>query len=136
MNLLSVLELQSWQDVAALIGSIAIVQTAIAASLVLWLNTKYVSKPHFYATKDETKAVIELIDGRVSVIERAQVAASAPIQSMQYSVNEMKEQLARLTEAVSNMKDSVGQALHDIDKRTSLIEATGGRKRSSSEDRT
>jgi len=130
MNNLAILELQSWSEIAALVGVITGVWGVLSAVLVMWLNTKYVGKPHFYATKDETHARIMAIDGRVAAIELGQALASAPITALQASINDMKEQLDKLTAAVGGMKESVTEGLHAIDKRTTLLEATatnGGR---------
>ncbi len=131
MNTIAILELHSWSEIAALIGIISLVWGALSALLVMWLNTKYVGKKAYYADRREAEEVVHALDKRLADIERAQALASAPITALQASVNAMQAQLEKLTAIVGNMKESVTQGLHDIDKRTAVIEAAakgkGGR---------
>lgn len=128
MNTIAILELHTWSEIASLVGIISGVWGALSALLVMWLNTKYVGKKEHSADRREAGEMVQALDKRVAAIEQAQAVASAPFSALQGSVNAMQAQLKELTDVVSKMKDSVSQGLHDIDKRTAVIEAAAKSK--------
>jgi peptidoglycan hydrolase CwlO-like protein len=127
MNHLAILELESWSEIAALISIITVVWGVLSGVLVMWLGTKFVNKKSYYAGKDESDTSREAMDSRVAKIEREMAMANAPLAAVQSAVNEMKNQLEKLTGAVGTMKDEIGKAIHDIDKRTVVLESKSRR---------
>ncbi len=128
MNL-AILELTTWSEIAALVAVVTAIWGVLAALLVNWLGTKFIKKTAYYADKREADTAREALDHRIAAIEQAQALANAPMKAVQESVNEMKDQLKKLTDTIGTMKESVGNAIHDIDKRTVALEAaTKGRR--------
>lgn len=126
MNAIAILELP-YSEIAALLGIVSVIWGALSGFLVLWLNTKFVNKPTFYAERRETSDGATALALRVTAIEQAQALAREPITTMQKSVEEMRAQLERLTATIGSMNSELSKAIHDIDKRTVAIESKSRR---------
>lgn len=127
MNTIALLELP-YSEIAALIGIVATVWGAMSGLLVLWLGTKFVNKRAYYIDRNEATRHASSQADRTTALEQANALAKEPIITMQKAVEGMQKDLKDLTDIIGKMKESVGSAIHDIDKRTVALESKASRR--------
>lgn len=114
----------SWGELASLVGLISIVSSFLGAIAMLYLSSKFTTKKAHYHDKDEYWKSLHEAEDRISKLEKESELAKQPIVTMQKSFDTMKSEFEKLILAVNTMDKSVGTAIHAIDNRVSVLEAT------------
>lgn len=115
-----------YTEILALIGIVSFVVGTAGGLFLLWLSPKFVKKTAYFYDRKELMLELNALADRVTKIEQAMELAKQPMGTMQKAVEDMKDQLEKLTEGIAGLKDSVTEGLHGLDKRATALESKRG----------
>lgn len=118
---------QPWTEIGAFVGVVSLVVGFLGGLLLLWLASFFIKKSTYWNDRREWMLDLDALQKRVTALEQEQKLAKQPIATMQKSVDEMKDELKKLTETIGGLKDSMIEGLHGLENRTIALEAKGGK---------